>query len=72
MGKEVAVALTMRITNTEALCARHDELLHALEAAIGENLSSEDLRMLADSGRFSTEERALYDELRRVELMLET
>ena len=59
MGKEVAVALTMRITNTEALRARHDELLHALEVAIGANLSSEDLRMLAESGRFSTEERDL-------------
>ncbi|MDK8897098.1 hypothetical protein QP999_03950 [Corynebacterium sp. MSK004] len=64
------MALTMRITNTEALRARHDELLHALEAAVGENLSSEDMRMLADSGRFSEAERALYDELRRVELML--
>lgn len=65
------MALTMRITNTEALRARHDELLYALEAAVGENLSSEDLRMLAESGRFSKAERALYDELRRVELMLE-
>lgn len=65
------MALTMRITNTEALRARHDELLHALEAVVGENLSSEDLRMLAESGRFSKAERALYDELRRVELMLE-
>ena len=27
--------------------------------------------LLAESGRFSTEERDLYDELRRVELMLE-
>lgn len=65
------MALTMRIINTEGLRARYGELLHALEVAIGANLSSEDLRMLAESGRFSTEERDLYDELRRVELMLE-
>lgn len=64
--------LELQRTNDAELTARKRRLLSKLEALLGENeVASEKLRFLADSGSLTQQERALYDELRRVKILLQ-
>lgn len=69
------MSLTIRRHTPEDLYRRHDELSRQLTSAYssveGAPISLRDLRDLASMGCLSTEERELYDELRRVEMMLD-
>lgn len=64
--------LELQRTNDAELTARKRRLLSKLEALLGENeVASEKLRFLADSGSLTQQERAIYDELRRVKILLQ-
>ncbi|QGU03028.1 hypothetical protein CKALI_10895 [Corynebacterium kalinowskii] len=66
--------LTIRRTNNAQLRERKSDILSRFiseySAIEGSALTERDLRDLASMGRLSTEERALYDELRRIDLLL--
>lgn len=69
------MALVIKRTNNAALTARKAELerdLMGIDYATTEGapLTLNDVRDLASLGLLSFEERALYDELRRIELLL--
>jgi len=59
-------------TNDAELTARKRSLLSELEASLGEkDAAPENLRVLADSGSLAQQERDIYDELRRVKILLQ-
>lgn len=64
--------LKLQRTNDAELTARKLSLLSELEASLGEkDAAPEKLRVLADSGSLTQQERAIYDELRRVKILLQ-
>ncbi|MCT2338043.1 MULTISPECIES: hypothetical protein [Corynebacterium] len=64
--------LELQRTNDAELTARKRSLLSKLEALLGENdVAPENLQFLADSGSLTLQERAIYDELRRVKILLQ-
>ena len=66
------MTLKMRVTDSRSLRRRREELMHVFCDAAGGPLTTEELSDLAAAGRLSPEERGLYDELRRVELLLDS
>ncbi|AHI22641.1 hypothetical protein [Corynebacterium vitaeruminis] len=66
--------IEIRRTNNRELEMRRDTLTKRLFSAIADDgapdFSLEDVREMSASGMMSVEERKLYDELRRVELLL--
>ena len=72
-GADMALKITR--TNNAELIARKKELEQDLQniayaSTEGAALTMRDVRDLASLGLLSREERALYDELRRIELLL--
>lgn len=69
------MALVIKRTNTAELSRRRDEVLNELVSMFEDTnsgaVSREDLAQYALQGYFSVEERRLYDELRRIEMLLE-
>jgi len=64
--------LELKRTNDAELSARKRSLLSELEALLGEkDAAPENLRVLADSGALTQQERAIYDELCRVKILLQ-
>lgn len=65
----------IRLTNNDELKLRKEELTHQLtntySAIEGDPITRRDLRDLASMGCLSLEERRLYDELRRIEMLLD-
>lgn len=65
----------IRLTDNNELKLRKEELTNQLTDAYsaieGEPITRRDLRVLASMGCLSLEERRLYDELRRIEMLLD-
>lgn len=65
------MTLTIRRTNNTELRQRKAKALSELRGALGrEDASVEDLEEWAHSGLFSSAERATYDDLRRILILL--
>lgn len=66
--------ISIHRTNNAKLRERKSAIVGHLRdrcaTAEGAPITERDLRYLASMGRLSTDERALYDELRRIELLL--
>lgn len=69
------MSLTISRTNNSELQTRRNMLTHQLvdkySSIEGQPITRRDLRDLASMGCLTLEERELYDELRRVEMMLD-
>ncbi|PAT04011.1 hypothetical protein CKJ85_04235 [Corynebacterium sp. NML 150383] len=64
--------LELKRTNDAELSVRKRSLLSEFEALLGEkDAAPENLRVLADSGALTQQERAIYDELCRVKILLQ-